>query len=56
MNNRQSINSPVVEIKNLSHFFGEGKLRKQILFDIDLTLRSGEVVILKGPSGFPLAC
>ena len=41
----------VVNIQNLSHFFGEGKLKKQILFDINLTLNSGEVVILKGPSG-----
>ena len=51
MNNQQSTITPVVEIKNLDHYFGEGKLRKQILFDIDLTLRSGEVVIMKGPSG-----
>ena len=41
----------VVRINNLSHFFGEGKLKKQILFDINLTLNFGEVVILKGPSG-----
>jgi putative ABC transport system ATP-binding protein len=41
----------VVNIQNLDHFFGEGKLKKQILFDIDLTLNSGEVIILKGPSG-----
>ena len=41
----------IVRIQNLNHFFGEGKLRKQILFDIDLTLNSGEVIILKGPSG-----
>lgn len=26
-------------------------MQKQILFDVDLTLNSGEVVILKGPSG-----
>ncbi|MDJ0635562.1 MAG: DevA family ABC transporter ATP-binding protein [Xenococcaceae cyanobacterium MO_188.B29] len=51
MNYQPSTNASVVEIKNLGHFFGEGKLRKQILFDIDLTLRSGEVVIMKGPSG-----
>ncbi|MDJ0690566.1 MAG: DevA family ABC transporter ATP-binding protein [Xenococcaceae cyanobacterium MO_188.B32] len=51
MSDRQSTNFPVVEIQNLDHYFGEGKLRKQILFDIDLTLRSGEVVIMKGPSG-----
>ncbi|HAC62214.1 MAG TPA: ABC transporter, partial [Cyanothece sp. UBA12306] len=41
----------VVSIKNLNHYFGEGNLRKQILFNINLTLKSGEVVILKGPSG-----
>ncbi|MEL6930453.1 MAG: DevA family ABC transporter ATP-binding protein [Cyanobacteria bacterium J06600_6] len=41
----------IVNIQNLDHFFGEGKLKKQILFDIDLTLNSGEVIILKGPSG-----
>ena len=45
------MNESVVNIQNLSHFFGEGKLKKQILFDIDLVLNSGEVIILKGPSG-----
>ena len=42
---------PVVLIKNINHFFGEGALRKQILFNINLTLESGELVIMKGPSG-----
>ncbi len=42
---------PVVGINNLDHFYGQGELRKQILFDINLQLQSGEVVILKGPSG-----
>lgn len=49
--NTQAITNQVVNIQNLSHFFGEGKLKKQILFDIDLVLNSGEVIILKGPSG-----
>ncbi len=40
-----------ITIQNLDHFFGKGALRKQILFDINLTLKKGEVVILKGPSG-----
>jgi putative ABC transport system ATP-binding protein len=44
-------NQPVVNIHNLDHFFGTGSLKKQILFQINLTLREGEVVILKGPSG-----
>jgi putative ABC transport system ATP-binding protein len=41
----------IVEIKNLDHFYGEGSLRKQVLFDINLELKAGEVVILTGPSG-----
>ncbi len=44
-------NRPVVEIQNLNHYFGEGSLQKQTLFDISLELQAGEVVILTGPSG-----
>ncbi|MCL1468952.1 DevA family ABC transporter ATP-binding protein [Argonema galeatum] len=44
-------NQPVVEIENLNHYFGEGTLQKQTLFDISLELQAGEVVILTGPSG-----
>lgn len=51
MNTQLKTKKPVVLIRNLNHFFGEGDLRKQILFDINLTLEAGEVVILKGPSG-----
>ena len=45
------VNEPVVIMQGINHFFGKGNLRKQILFEIDLTLNKGEVVILKGPSG-----
>ncbi|NJM19941.1 MAG: ATP-binding cassette domain-containing protein [Richelia sp. SM1_7_0] len=31
--------------------FGEKNLRKQVLFDINLTINKGEIVILTGPSG-----
>ncbi len=41
----------VVEIRHLDFHFGTGSLRKQILFDINLTLAAGEIVIMKGPSG-----
>lgn len=41
----------VVKIEKLNHFFGKGELRKQILFDIDLTMNQGEIVLMKGPSG-----
>ncbi|MGF1481100.1 MAG: DevA family ABC transporter ATP-binding protein [Cyanophyceae cyanobacterium] len=40
-----------VAIENLNHFYGQGELKKQILFAISLTIHPGEVVILKGPSG-----
>lgn len=42
---------PLVEVTKLAHFFGKGKLRQQVLFEINLTLQPGEVVIIKGPSG-----
>ena len=52
MNSKHSvIDKKVVRINNLNYFFGKGRLKRQILFDIDLTLYSGEVIILKGPSG-----
>jgi putative ABC transport system ATP-binding protein len=37
--------------RRLSHVFGEGATRKQVLFDVDLTVNRGEIVILMGPSG-----
>lgn len=42
---------PVIQIKNLCHYFGTGSLRKQILFDISLTIQPGEIVLMTGPSG-----
>jgi putative ABC transport system ATP-binding protein len=41
----------VVEIKNLDFFYGSNNIQKQTLFDINLVLKKGEVVIMKGPSG-----
>ncbi|WP_341525315.1 DevA family ABC transporter ATP-binding protein [Nostoc sp. UHCC 0302] len=41
----------IVSIKNLNQYFGEKKLRSQILFDINLTIKHGEIVIMTGPSG-----
>ena len=42
---------PIVKIQNLNHFYGTGLLQKQILFDVNLELRTGEIVLLTGPSG-----
>ncbi|MFN9175608.1 MAG: ATP-binding cassette domain-containing protein, partial [Synechocystis sp.] len=48
-----TINSlePVISIGSLNHYFGQEKLRKKILFDINLNINLGEIVILTGPSG-----
>jgi ABC exporter DevA family ATP-binding subunit len=42
---------PVIAVKNLNHYFGSGGLRKQVLFDINLEIYAGEIVIMTGPSG-----
>lgn len=41
----------VISIKNLNHYFGKGQLRKQVLFDINLEINAGEIIIMTGPSG-----
>ncbi|MFT4854036.1 MAG: putative ABC transport system ATP-binding protein [Cyclobacteriaceae bacterium] len=40
-----------ISIDNVSHFYGAGALKKQILFDISLEIPQGEIVIVTGPSG-----
>ena len=42
---------PVISVNNLNHYFGNKNLRKQVLFDINLDISAGEIVILTGPSG-----
>ncbi|NDJ25464.1 ATP-binding cassette domain-containing protein [Nostoc sp. B(2019)] len=42
---------PVITIKNLNHYYGKGALKRQILFDINLDIYAGEIVIMTGPSG-----
>jgi putative ABC transport system ATP-binding protein len=41
----------VVAINKLNYFYGKGKLRRQILFDISANVKAGEIVFLTGPSG-----
>ncbi len=48
---RSSLDDVVVEVKSLNHYFGKGNLKKQVLFDINLEIGKGEIVIMTGPSG-----
>ena len=40
-----------IAIQNLDHYFGKGQLQKQVLYDINLEITIGEIVIMTGPSG-----
>lgn len=43
--------SAPIQVTGLSHAFGKGALRKQVLFDITTAIPQGEIVIVTGPSG-----
>lgn len=43
--------APPIRVAGLNHWFGEGEARKQALFDVDLTVRAGDLTVLMGPSG-----
>ncbi len=51
MKNDLTTTKNVIDVKNLDYYFGEGQLRKQVLFDINLAINSGEIVLMTGPSG-----
>jgi putative ABC transport system ATP-binding protein len=40
-----------IEFEAVSHWYGEGALRRQILFEVSGAVGSGEIVIVSGPSG-----
>ncbi|MFV1967482.1 MAG: ATP-binding cassette domain-containing protein [Pirellulaceae bacterium] len=40
-----------VRVRDLQYYFGDGELRKQVLFDNNLDIFRGEIVIMTGPSG-----
>ncbi|MFM7974611.1 MAG: ATP-binding cassette domain-containing protein, partial [Pirellula sp.] len=43
--------TPSIQAQGLSHYFGTGELRKQVLFKNDLSVYPGEILIMTGPSG-----
>ena len=43
--------SAAVDLRELSHFYGSGTMRRQVLQGVNLTVAAGEVGLLTGPSG-----
>ncbi len=41
----------IVDARGLNHWFGSGEVKKQALFDVNLTLKRGSFTVLMGPSG-----
>lgn len=41
----------IIAIDRVNHYYGTGRLRKQILFEVSAAIQPGEVVIMTGPSG-----
>jgi putative ABC transport system ATP-binding protein len=38
-------------MRNVSHYYGTGALRKQVLYNVNCDISAGEIVIIAGPSG-----
>jgi len=49
--NPLQIPTPIISAHQLDHYFGQSQLRKQVLFDINLEINVGEIVLMTGPSG-----
>lgn len=43
--------SAAIQLNGLSHWYGVGSTRRQVLQEVDLQVEPGEVVLLTGPSG-----
>ena len=41
----------MVTVDKVQHFYGKGKLRRQVLHEVSLQLEQSQIVILSGPSG-----
>jgi putative ABC transport system ATP-binding protein len=43
--------NPLIRFENVDHYYGDGKLRRQVLHGITAEVQAGEIVLLMGPSG-----
>lgn len=48
---RSSAPEPVVRVDGLSHYYGEGEARNQVLFGNSIEIPAGQLVVMTGPSG-----
>jgi putative ABC transport system ATP-binding protein len=46
-----AVSVPTVSVRGLSHWYGSGTMRRQVLQGVNLDIHPGEVVLLTGPSG-----
>ena len=49
--NKKDNDLKAVSINNLSHYYGTGENKKQVLNNVNFVIDRGELVLLKGPSG-----
>lgn len=42
---------PIIAIDRVNHYYGTGRLKKQVLFEVTANIQPGEIVIMTGPSG-----
>jgi putative ABC transport system ATP-binding protein len=48
---RAPMEQPVVRVEALSHYYGEGAARNQVLFGNSIEIPAGQLVVMTGPSG-----
>jgi putative ABC transport system ATP-binding protein len=48
---RAPMEQPVVRVEALSHYYGEGEARNQVLFGNSIEIPAGQLVVMTGPSG-----
>lgn len=50
-NNDQDVKKSIVDIENLNKFYGMGRNRLQVLKNVNLEIKRGEICTIVGPSG-----
>ncbi|KXF78105.1 ABC transporter [Paramesorhizobium deserti] len=42
---------PSIRLQGVNHWFGSGETRRQVLFDISISIERGSLTVMRGPSG-----